>query len=540
MFESSKSRRAVSAGSVVSAAVAVVITATALPAGAAAAAPRTAAAPQAAAASKTHAAVTVPDRYASQKLDWKPCPEVAPGLECAQMTVPRDWHDPDAGKDLTIAVSRVKAGDPAHRRGVLMMAAGGPGGSGLKRPAGLAKAAPSIGAVHDIVSFDQRGVGASTPLQCQSREELDAFFAGDFRDRSPEAVRRVLDNSRKLAGACGEKHGDLLPYITTEQTVRDMDLLRSLLGERKISYYGASYATMVGAYYASLFPQRIERAVLDSNISFDGTWEQFESGQPKSFQRRFEQDFLPWLAKNDATYHYGKTPAEAEATWERRRSALHDRPLSLDGGRTKGKTVDPNRFDSGTIQAIYDSQQGFPGLATALTALEHWDSATPAEREMADRVFGSYLSPNFFAEFLAVTCADTPWNRDPEHWVRRSAEDTAKYPLAGARELAFSATCAAWPTSPGPRVEVTGKGLPPVLMLNSLHDPATYYEGARRAHRALKGSRLVTVPGGDHGVYNDGNACADGIVNKYLLTGELPARDLTCETAPVAPVAPAR
>ncbi|MEV5380932.1 alpha/beta hydrolase [Streptomyces nondiastaticus] len=532
MFESRKSRRAVSAASVVSAAVAVVIAATALPAGAAPAAPRAAGASHAAGASQTAAAVTVPERYASQKLDWKPCPEVAPGLECAQMTVPRDWHAPDAGKDLTIAVSRVKAGDPAQRRGVLMMAAGGPGGSGLKRPAGLAKAAPSIGGAYDIVSFDQRGVGASTPLQCQTQEELDAFFAGDFRDRSPEAVQRVLDNSRKLAEACRAKHGDLLPYITTEQTVRDMDLLRSLLGERKISYYGASYATMVGAYYASVFPQRVERAVLDSNIAFDGTWEQFETGQPKSFQRRFEQDFLPWLAKNDATYHYGKTAAEAKATWERRRSALHDRPLSLDGGRTKGKTVDPNRFDSGTIQAVYNSQQGFPGLATALAALEHWESATAAERQLADRVFGSYLSPNFFAEFLAVTCADTPWNRDTEHWVRRSGEDTAKYPLIGARELAFSATCAAWPTAPGPRVKITGKGVPPVLMLNSLHDPATYYEGAQRAHRALKGSRLVTVPGGDHGVYGGGNACADGIVDKYLLSGELPARDVTCEAAP--------
>ncbi|MFF7725102.1 alpha/beta hydrolase [Streptomyces sp. NPDC008001] len=527
MFESRKSRRAVCAASVVSAAVAAVIAAGAVPAGAVTARPQPAAA--------APAAVTVPERYASQKLDWKPCPDVAPGLECAEMTVPRDWHHPDAGKDLTIAVSRVRASGPAQRLGVLMMAAGGPGGSGLKRPAALAKKAASISAAYDIVSFDQRGVGKSTPLQCQTQEELDALFAGDFRDRSPEAVRRTIANSRKFAEACGEKHGDLLPYITTEQTVRDMDLLRSLLGERKISYYGASYATMVGAYYASLFPQRLERAVLDSNIAFEGTWEDFEKGQPKSFQRRFEQDFLPWLAKNDATYHYGRTAAEAKATWERRRSALHDRPLGLDGGKTKGKTVDPNRFDSGTIQAIYDSRQGFPALATALAALEHWDSATPAERQAADTVFGSYLAPNFFAEFLSVTCADTPWTRDTGYWVRRSAEDTAKYPLAGARELALTTACAAWPTPPAPRVKVTGKDVPPVLMLNSLHDPATYYEGAQRAHRALRGSRLVTVTGGDHGVYLNGNACADAAVDTYLLSGELPARDVTCEPAASSP-----
>ncbi|MCQ8768266.1 alpha/beta hydrolase [Streptomyces telluris] len=532
MFELRKSRRtvpAVSALSAVSAALAAVVATAVLPAGAAAAQQGAPAQP------RQSAAVTVPERYTSQKLAWQPCPELT-AMECAEMTVPRDWHAPDAGKDLTIAVSRVRASDPAHRRGVLMMAAGGPGGKGLLRPAGVARKAPAIGAVHDIVSFDQRGVGRSTPLQCQTQDELDAFFAGDFRDRSPAAVQRVVDNSRKLADACRDKHGDLLPYITTEQTVRDMDLFRALLGERKISYYGASYATMVGAYYATLFPQRVERAVLDSNIAFGGTWEDFEKGQPESFQRRFEQDFLPWLAKNDATYHYGRTAAEAKATWERRRSALRDSPLSP--GEGKGRSLDPNRFDSGTIQAIYDSQEGFPALATALAALEHWDTAAPAERKLVDTVFGSYLTTNFFAEFLSVTCADTPWNRDTGSWVRRSAEDTAKYPLMGARELAFASACAAWPASPAPRVKVTGKGLPPVLMLNSRHDPATYYEAAQRAHRDLRGSRLVTATGGDHGVYLGGSACTDGIVNKYLLSGELPARDVTCEDAPLpAPAA---
>ncbi|MGK5729016.1 alpha/beta hydrolase [Streptomyces sp. URMC 124] len=527
MSESRKSRRAVFAAPAVSAAVAAVIAATVLPAGTADAQPRTAAATATGAPTAT---VPVPEQYASQKLDWKPCPGQT-GLECAEMTVPRDWHHPGTGKDLTIAVSRVRASDSAQRRGVLMMAAGGPGGSGLKRPAGLAKSAPSTAAAYDIVSFDQRGVGNSTPLQCQTQDELDAFFAGDFRDRSPGAVQRVLDNSRKLADACREKHGDLLPYITTEQTARDMDLFRALLGERKIAYYGASYATMVGAYYATLFPQRVERAVLDSNTAFGGTWEEFEKGQPKSFQRRFEQDFLPWLAKNDAIYHYGRTAAEAKATWERRRSALHDRPLSL--GEGKGKTLDPNRFDSGTIQAIYDARQGFPALAKSLAALEHWDAAAPDERQLVDTLFGSYLGTNFFSEFLSVTCADTPWTRDTGYWVRRSAEDTAKYPLAGARELAFSAACAAWPTPQVSQVKVTGKGLPPVLMLNSLHDPATYYEGAQRAHRALRGSRLVTATGGDHGVYPGDSACIDGIVNTYLLSGALPARDVTCEGAPL-------
>lgn len=133
-----------------------------------------------------------------------------------------------------------------------------------------------------------------------------------------------------------------------------------------------------------------------------------------------------------------------------------------------------------------------------------------------------------------MTCNDTPWRGDLGYWIRRSGEDTAAHPLAGARELAYAATCAAWPVPAAPRVRVTGKGLPTTLMLNSEHDPATYYEGALAAHRALRGSRLVTVTGGgDHGQYQNGNSCVDGLVNAYLLDGAAPEHDMTCAADPL-------
>ncbi|MEU4210949.1 alpha/beta hydrolase [Streptomyces sp. NPDC026206] len=510
MFTFGKSRRT---ASTVSGTVAAAIAAAVLP-GSVAMAARAAQPP-------------VPARYAQQQLDWQQCEKDSP-LECAAMAVPRDWHHPDAGPDLTVEVSRHRASDPGKRRGVLMMAAGGPGGKGLLRPARLVKESPSVGAAYDVVSFDQRGVGRSTRAVCESDAEFADFLDGDFRDRSPAALRNVVDRSRKFADACRSRSGDLLPYLNTEQTVRDMDLFRSLLGERKISYYGPSYATMIGAYYATLFPQRVERAVLDSNIAFDGSWESFMKGQPMSFQRRFEQDFLPWLAKYDSVYHYGRTAAEAKAKWERRRGALREKPLTV------GKVViGPNQLDSGTVQAMYDADGGFQPLATALAALDHWDSATPEEKVTVQRLFGGYPDAGFFAEYFSVTCNDTPWNRDVDYWVERSGEDTRERPLAGARELAFASVCAAWPKSPAPRVKVTGARLPTTLMLNSVHDPATYYEGAVRAHRALRGSRLVTVTGGDHGAYQEGNACVDDIVNGYLLTGDAPEHDTACPAKPL-------
>ncbi|MER7846117.1 alpha/beta hydrolase [Kitasatospora sp. NPDC096077] len=466
----------------------------------------------------------VPARYARQALDWQPCTD-RPALDCATMTVPRDWHHPDAGADLSIAVSRHRATDPAHRRGTLMETAGGPGAQGLLRPLDLVQGAPAVAAAYDIASFDQRGVGRSTRVQCQSPAEFQEFLAGDYRDRSPAAIDRTIANSRKLVAGCVEHSGDLLPYLTTEQTVHDMDLYRSLLGEKRISYYGASYATMIGAYYGTLFPHRVERMVLDSNIGFEGTWEQYELGQPMSFQRRFEQDFLPWMAARDSTYHWGSTPEQVEARWEQRRTELHDHPIT-DGSLTLG----PNQLDNGTINAIY-SEKAFPVLAGALTTLDDWQGADPTARQTARQVFGQYLTPDFLAEYFAVTCGDTPWTRSMDTWVRRGAENTARYPLIGARTLAFSSVCAAWPTAPAPEVKVTGAHLPPVLMLNSLHDPATYYEAALGAHRALRGSRLVTVTGnGNHGQYPGSDPCVTGTVERYLLDGRVPGHDLTCPT----------
>lgn len=474
------------------------------------------------------AGTRVPARYAQQRLDWQPC-ERGSSLECANMTVPRDWHRPDAGADLTVAVSRHRASSPAGRRGVLMMAAGGPGASGLNRPAGFVQDEPAVGAAYDVVSFDQRGVGRSTRPVCQTDEEFREFFAHDFRDRSPAAVQGVLARSRKLVRDCQARSGGLLPYLTTEQTVRDMDLFRSLLGARKISYYGPSYATMLGAYYATLFPRRVERAVLDSNVGWAGSWEEFETGQPKSFQRRFEQDFLPWLAKNDAVYHYGRTARQAEARWEARRRALAEHPVTVGP-----VVIGPNQLDNGTIQAVYNAKEGFPALAAALVALDRGDGAGAPERQLMGKVFGSYLSPAFLAEYFSVTCNDTAWNRDVGYWIKRSAKDAAAQPLVGARELAFSSVCAYWPTTTAPKVKVTGAGLPTTLMLNSVHDPATYYEAALRDHRALRGSRLVTVTGGgDHGQYRNGNACVDGIVTRYLLTGEAPKHDTACAAGPL-------
>ncbi|MET8753135.1 alpha/beta hydrolase [Streptomyces sp. NPDC004667] len=488
----------------------------------------------AAAAPPAGAAAAVPGRYAHQRLDWRPCPSGS--LECASMTVPRDWFHPGAGADLTVTVSRHRATGPAARRGVLMMAAGGPGASGLGRPEGLASYAPKLAAAYDIVGFDQRGVGASTNVVCSDQDTVDAMFGGgDLRDRSPEAVNGTLDGARRFVEDCRKNSGGLLPFITTDQAVRDMDLYRALLGTERISYYGPSYATFLGAQYARTFPRRVERMVLDSAIDATGGWQEFMTGQPLSFQRRFEEDFLPWLALHDDVYHLGRTPQEAKAGYERLRAALRDRPLDLEGTQ-----ITPDRLDAAATSLIYSGSR-FPDLAAVLGLLRNPDAAPPAARQALAAKLGHPLGAAFAADFFSVVCQDSPWDRDLDRWVARSEADARTHPMIGARELSYAAVCAQWPRSRAPRPAGNGRELPPILMLGSTHDPATYYEGAVRAHQRLAGSRMITVHGGDHGVYQAGNACVDGYVEGFLADGRLPAADAACEGNPLpVPTAPAR
>ncbi|MER0444123.1 alpha/beta hydrolase [Streptomyces sp. Edi4] len=485
-----------------------------------------AALPAAAASADTGAAPPVPGRYRLQHLDWQACDSGA--LECATMAVPRDWYHPDAGPGLSVQVSRHRATGP-DRRGVLMMAAGGPGASGLNRPATLTGLSPKLAAAYDVVGFDQRGVGASTNVVCSDQDTVDAFFtSGDLRDRSAAAIGATFDRARAFVADCERHSGGLLPYLTTDQAAHDMDLYRSLLGVDKVSYYGPSYAGALGAYYATEFPRHVERVVLDSPADFTRGWQSFLVGQPLSFQRRFERDFLPWLAKNDATYHQGATPADAKASYERLRATLRDHPLDLDG-----TLVTPNQLDAAATNALYDAGDRFEDFALLMGLLEHPESAPADARKNAAEQLAHVMGANFFADFFAVSCGDSPWRRDSRYWVRESAAATRVNPLAGARELTFGAICANWPRTGAPKVEVTGKGLPPVLVLASKLDPAAYYEGALRVHHALAGSRLITVDGGDHGQFQNGSACVDGAVEDYLLTGALPAKDTTCAGAPL-------
>jgi pimeloyl-ACP methyl ester carboxylesterase len=461
-------------------------------------------------------------RYAAQHVDWTPCFDdgSSPDFQCASIAVPMDWFHPAKG-DLEVAISRILATGTRH--GLLETNPGGPGGSGTWVPQYLQSVEPDVAAHFDLVGMDPRGVAASTPLECQGTSALDQLYSLDGRDRSPGNTARFLQLSKQEADGCATDR--LTPYINTDQTVRDVDLVRAIFGDRKTSWLGYSGGTWMGARYATLFPSRVDRFVLDGNIDFTTTWYYGFRGQAAGFQRRFDQDLLPWLAKYDDVFDLGTTPARVNATFELRRAALNRHPLVLaDGSRLSG--VD---YESAIVGYLYSGVY-FPDVGYGLSIIERYATASPDDQAFATELFAPVPLDQSEHVFWAVQCNDTPM---PPHSVLFSDWQAfgAKYPLTGASWL--GEPCAYW-KQPAVGSPVTGKGIPPLLMIQNDGDPATPYAGGLQAHRSTPGSVLLTVRHeGDHTIYGAGDQCVEDVTNAWLVQGVLPRHDLSCEGIPL-------
>jgi pimeloyl-ACP methyl ester carboxylesterase len=498
--------------------------------------------------------------YADQEIDWKLCfeplafppdlPSGAEALECGSYRVPRDWGDPDAGVDLTIAVSRLRPPGGRVQRSLLTNP-GGPGGAGRTLPLALLEAGRTRVLAHlEILGIDVRGTGDSTNVTCGNQVSTGASL--DARDRRPQNTDLILDAADFIARACQSASPDLGPFITTEQTVRDLDLLRQLLGRERVSWLGYSGGTWLGAYYATYFPERVDRFVLDANVDFTAPWARVFTNQPLGFQRRFEVDFLPYVAAYDSYFGLGATPEEVNRAYEDLRAELAKAPLELE----EALAVYPSDLDWLLARAIY-SKRRFQSAAEDLRTLRDAvadrrkpdDVRTQLRRQAlaADvrraRHLGSDgplpLAPDARrSTFHSILCNDMPWPGDRVSLLADSQRLGESYPLIGWRAL--SVPCVFWNR---PAVELrtpTGRGVPPVLMVQTERDPATPIEGALRAHRGFAGARLLTVVDeGDHGSYAlGGNGCVEEVVEAYLLDGVLPQEGQTCPGEPIPPPAP--
>ncbi|WP_374120589.1 alpha/beta hydrolase [Streptomyces sp. AN091965] len=449
--------------------------------------------------------------YTHQQLHWKRCDPATPATyQCTTLKVPLDYGDP-AGQKLDIAVSRVKASSPQDRHGVLLLNPGGPGGEGLKLPVDVGAELPGkVKRQYDLIGFDPRGVGRSSPVSCG----LTADEKSMDRPYKPETFAKDVQWARTVADKCRAKNGDKLRHLTTRNTVRDMDVLRAALGERKISYLGYSYGTYLGAVYMQMFPRRTDRFVLDSAVDparfGRGILQDMAEGTEPAFTR-----WTRWTAQRHTTYHLGNTPDKVRKTFWDLVARADRKPVDSTEGPLTGDGIRAQRHK------FFNARDAADWVAELKQAAGGTKPTPSFEEDTSD------------GSIWAVICADTAraWPGDPEQYRRDAIRDKARYPLYGD----FASTikpCAFWKPGTEPATKVNNKVK--ALIVQNEWDSQTPLPAAQAMHRSLHGSRMITVVGGEgHGVYPF-NSCADKTATAYLATGRLPSADLTCRAQQMA------
>jgi pimeloyl-ACP methyl ester carboxylesterase len=485
-------------------------------------------------AQSTHSAQAAPSAGSvippHSTLHWHSCSGelAAYGVrDCTMLSVPLNYADP-GGRHISLALDMVPATAPrSQQQGIMLVNPGGPGASGLPWAPIIADGlSRGVAKDYDIVGFDPRGVGSSVPaLSCDP-----GFFSGVRPNYIPAnaAAEQVLVNRAKTYAAdCEQKFGWLLPYMTTEDVARDMDSIRAAFGVSKINYYAFSYGTYMGQVYATLFPSRVRRMVLDSTVDPTGVWYTDNVDQDYAFQERIEA-FFAWVAKYDGTYQLGSTTAQVQAAWYRARNQLLAHPVD-------GK-IGADEFDDTFLQGGY-LEEFWPGLAQALSS--YLNSGKTADMIAQYEGIGTQ-NENEDAVYNAVQCSDVNWPRSWAYWTTDTEMIYEKAPFQAWDNAWVNAACAFWPVQgPAKPLQIKGGGLPGILMLQGTLDAATPYAGAQDAHKLLPSARMVVVEGGgNHGqsLEQPSNSCIEGYLNAYLATGSLPqAPGLVNATCPAVP-----
>jgi pimeloyl-ACP methyl ester carboxylesterase len=460
------------------------------------------------------------------KLTWKKCGTADyPTLQCASVKVPLD-HTHPSGQQITLAVSRVPHTAKTYQ-GPLLVNPGGPGASGLMLAGFVASALPkTVAAQYDVIGFDPRGVGASTPaLNCEP-----GYFKPVRPDSAPRTAaleRAGLTRAAGFAAACAQKYANVLPFIDTVSSARDLDAIRQALGAKKINYLGYSYGTYLGAVYAKLFPERVRRLVLDSIVNPKGVWYDDNLAQDHAFNDR-HRALMAWIAKYDSTYRLGTDPAKVEAKWYAMRAALAKKPA---GGKVGASELEDTFMPGGYYNGYW------PYLADAFAAYVNHKSPDLLVALYGKLAAVDSVGENNYSVYAAVQCRDASWPRSWDRWRGDGWAAYAKAPFMTWNNAWYNAPCAFWPTASLKPVNIANAQLPPALLFQATNDAATPYEGGVTTHRLLVGSSLVVEDGGgNHGVTLSGNNCLDKHLATYLTNGKVPRgtgeADAVCRRTP--------
>ncbi|MFG2127759.1 alpha/beta hydrolase [Streptomyces sp. NPDC048751] len=477
----------------------------------------------------------------AQQLSWKDCPAPSPAQgggnapsplpdgdpwQCATLKAPLDWDKPK-GDTIGIALIRAKAsGDKSRRIGSLVFNFGGPGGSGVKTLPAFGDDYAALRTRYDLVSFDPRGVGRSDPVLCEDDQQLDAYFQQDMTPDDATERAEFVDHTKNFNEACEKNSEKVLPHVRTTDAARDMDLMRQVLGDDKLHYFGISYGTELGGVYAHLFPRNVGRAVFDAVVDPTQTPEQGSLGQAKGFQRALDNYAEDCTSKTEDC-PVGDTPQDVKDRIARLLEDLDSKPL-------------PGVFPRELTQSAATG-----GIAQALYSKDFWQYLTEGLEQAYDgdgRILlllsdslngrsenGEYS--NIASAGVSISCADYKPRYDTGYVQEKMPEFQATSALFGDYLAWGLISCTDWPV-PGAadHPDVSAPGSAPILVVGNTGDPATPYEGARKMVGALGPGVGVelTYQGQGHGAYESRNKCVQGAVNGYLLDGKVPATGTVC------------
>ena len=460
-------------------------------------------------------------------LGWQPCTD-AEAYDCAHLRVPKDYARPGAG-NFRLAVARLPARDQEHRIGSLFVNFGGPGGTGVQTLlSNGTRLFHRLNQRFDIVSFDPRGVGQSTPaIDCRVDQERSGPFGQPFgtpRDLHP---RRMVAADRHYLQRCRRLNPDVLPYVSTANVARDMDRLRQAVGDRRLSYLGLSYGSYLGATYGAMFPDSYRALALEGPVDpvqYARDPIAVMAATSAALERATERFLRDCAAHPAGCSGFGH--GEPGAALDRLVDRLDDRPLTVGERRLDG---DDARV---ALATGLHSRDTWGDLASALVAAQQGDGG--ALRLLADYYYGRLDDGSYrpsLDAFFAITAADQRNLDGLRPYLRAGRQSWHAFPhgywLSGYSTHQWGADqVRARGVMRGPFT--LPESSPAALVVGTTYDPASPYEGAQAMVPALGNARLLTLVGDGHGAYGGESACIDRGVNRYLLSGALPPADTRC------------
>lgn len=471
-----------------------------------------------------------PQAVYSPEPGWHLCPEVAADLlgrapsgytfECRTVKVPQNWDKPVDGQTFDIAVMRARATDQRDRIGALMVNPGGPGASGVDLAVYLTQGLPAeITRRFDILGFDPRGVGRSTPVDCYTDADLDATFASDPDPVTWPEFQEVDALTKKMVNGCEDKYGDRLGLFSTKQAARDMEAIRVEIDEGKLNYLGYSYGTLLGAVYAQLYPQQVRAMVLDGAVDPTQTSIESSESQAMGFERAFD-NFAAWCAQNKSQC---PIDGDARAVVEKLMQEADTNPV----GNPDGRKATAGWIFWGVVSSLYTKAR-WPDLGQALADLQ--DGKSEAIFALADsyadrNADGEYT--NLFDANAAVNCADDAKPATLGQIRELQAQWRQKYPLFGAPLAVGMLTCSVWPGQRDPYPTGKAEGAPPILVVGTKGDPATPYEQTQKLADMLGVGVVLTWDGEGHTAYPE-TRCITRYVNDFLINLVVPPAGTVC------------